>query len=166
MQRLSSAGGMQSLMYWLTSMHQRTAVGQCITTNLHLSARFLPMVCVSASIFSLVVLSNTFSPRVSVSGRLRQAGLCPAEQAAYLHEESSDHIGPPACRRTQLEQALQSDQLTDAEKQKQREDFEKREREYTRFQRTRMTAADFEPLTVIGRGAFGEVCLHGSVTGA
>ena len=60
-------------------------------------------------------------------------------------------------RRSQLEQALQNDQLTEAEKQKQREDFEKREREYTRFQRTRMTAADFEPLTVIGRGAFGEV---------
>ena len=47
--------------------------------------------------------------------------------------------------------------LTEDEKQRQREDFERREREYTRFQRTRMTAADFEPLTVIGRGAFGEV---------
>lgn len=52
---------------------------------------------------------------------------------------------------------MQGGSLTEEEKQRQREDFEKREREYTRLQRTRMTAADFEPLTVIGRGAFGEV---------
>ena len=60
-------------------------------------------------------------------------------------------------RRSQLEQQLEGENLSEEEKQRQREDFEKREREYTRFQRTRMTAADFEPLTVIGRGAFGEV---------
>jgi serine/threonine kinase 38 len=36
-------------------------------------------------------------------------------------------------------------------------ELEKRESDYMRLQRTRMTADDFEPLTIIGRGAFGEV---------
>ena len=35
--------------------------------------------------------------------------------------------------------------------------LERRERDFTRLQRQRMSAADFEPLTLIGRGAFGEV---------
>ena len=67
------------------------------------------------------------------------------------------YVTIPVLRRSQLEQQLQGPNLSEEEKQRQREDFEKREREYTRFQRTRTTAADFEPLTIIGRGAFGEV---------
>ncbi|MCI80591.1 serine/threonine-protein kinase 38-like, partial [Trifolium medium] len=35
--------------------------------------------------------------------------------------------------------------------------FEKKEREYMRLQRHKMGADDFEPLTMIGKGAFGEV---------
>lgn len=38
-------------------------------------------------------------------------------------------------------------------------ELEKRESDYMRLQRTRMTADDFDPLTIIGRGAFGEVKL-------
>jgi hypothetical protein len=40
-------------------------------------------------------------------------------------------------------------------------ELEKRESDYMRLQRTRMSADDFEPLTIIGRGAFGEVGLLG-----
>ena len=36
-------------------------------------------------------------------------------------------------------------------------ELEKRESDYMRLQRQRMSADDFEPLTIIGRGAFGEV---------
>lgn len=36
-------------------------------------------------------------------------------------------------------------------------ELEKRESDYTRLQRARITPDDFEPLTIIGRGAFGEV---------
>lgn len=36
-------------------------------------------------------------------------------------------------------------------------DLERRESDFTRLQRQRMTSDDFEPLTIIGRGAFGEV---------
>lgn len=37
--------------------------------------------------------------------------------------------------------------------------LEKKEREYMRLQRHKMGADDFEPLTMIGKGAFGEVKL-------
>ena len=63
------------------------------------------------------------------------------------------------CRRWKLEQELQQGQLTEAERREVVNVLEAREREYTRLQRQRMSAADFEPLTLIGRGAFGEVHL-------
>ena len=34
---------------------------------------------------------------------------------------------------------------------------DQRERDFLRLQRQRLSAVDFEPLTIIGRGAFGEV---------
>lgn len=61
------------------------------------------------------------------------------------------------CRRMQLEKQLQSQQLTDEERQNILQSLERRERDFTRLQRQRMSAADFELLTIIGRGAFGEV---------
>ena len=36
-------------------------------------------------------------------------------------------------------------------------ELEKRESDYMRLQRQRLSADDFDPLTIIGRGAFGEV---------
>ena len=61
------------------------------------------------------------------------------------------------CRRWKLEQELQQGQLTEAERREVVDLLERRERDFTRLQRQRMSAADFEPLTLIGRGAFGEV---------
>ena len=66
------------------------------------------------------------------------------------------------CRRLQLERQLQSEKLTDEERQNILQSLERRERDFTRLQRQRLSAADFELLTIIGRGAFGEVCLHPS----
>lgn len=37
--------------------------------------------------------------------------------------------------------------------------LQQQERDFLRLQRQRLSAVDFEPLTIIGRGAFGEVCL-------
>lgn len=62
-------------------------------------------------------------------------------------------------RRSQIERQLQTETFSEEEKSNILEKLEQREREYMRFQRQRMSAADFEPLTVIGRGAFGEVRL-------
>ena len=60
-------------------------------------------------------------------------------------------------RRLQLEKQLQTQQLTDDERQNILQALERKERDFTRLQRQRMSAADFELLTIIGRGAFGEV---------
>lgn len=38
-------------------------------------------------------------------------------------------------------------------------DLERKETEYMRLQRHKMGVDDFELLTIIGRGAFGEVCV-------
>ena len=62
-------------------------------------------------------------------------------------------------RRSLVERQLQTETFSEEEKQNIIQELEQREREYTRFQRQRMSAADFEPLTVIGRGAFGEASL-------
>ena len=64
---------------------------------------------------------------------------------------------PPPPRRAKLEQELRSDQLTEEERQRARAELESRERDYTRLQRQRLCIDDFEPLKLIGKGAFGEV---------
>lgn len=70
--------------------------------------------------------------------------------------------GPPcprslAVRRTKLEQELQADQLSDEQRAAALADHEQREREFSRLQRQRLCMEDFEPLRLIGKGAFGEV---------
>lgn len=62
-------------------------------------------------------------------------------------------------RRERLEKLLQKNDLTEEERQAVVADFEQQERDFTRLQRTKLTADDFELLTIIGRGAFGEVCV-------
>jgi hypothetical protein len=62
------------------------------------------------------------------------------------------------CRRFALESELRREGLPEDEQLKILGELEKRESDFTRLQRARLTADDFEPLTIIGRGAFGEVC--------
>jgi len=60
-------------------------------------------------------------------------------------------------RRQNLETQLTEEELPDDEKQRILAELERRETEFTRLQRQRMQSDDFEPMTIIGRGAFGEV---------
>jgi len=60
-------------------------------------------------------------------------------------------------RRAGLEEKLKQEQYSEEEKRRIIEESEQRERDYTRLQRQRLSIADFEALTIIGRGAFGEV---------
>ena len=48
-------------------------------------------------------------------------------------------------------------QLTEEERSAALAELQRRETEYTRLRRQKLTVEDFEPLTIIGRGAFGEV---------
>jgi serine/threonine kinase 38 len=60
-------------------------------------------------------------------------------------------------RRQALEEELIREGLSEEERRGVLAELEKRESDYTRLQRQRMSSDDFEPLTIIGRGAFGEV---------
>lgn len=56
-----------------------------------------------------------------------------------------------------LEQQLEQMNLTEEEKVEQRRRQAKKESDFSRMQRHQMSADDFEMLTIVGRGAFGEV---------
>lgn len=62
-------------------------------------------------------------------------------------------------RRIILEQKLADADVTEEEQNTIRKDLERKETEYMRIQRRKMGVDDFDLLTIIGRGAFGEVRL-------
>ena len=62
-------------------------------------------------------------------------------------------------RRKLLEEKLATMSLNEEEKQKYRDIFFKAEADARRDNRRKLTIDDFEPLAIIGRGAFGEVRL-------
>lgn len=64
-----------------------------------------------------------------------------------------------AQRHADLNRALADPALSDAERGRRRAEFEARERDLLREARRRYAASDFEPLVIIGRGAYGEVKL-------
>ena len=63
------------------------------------------------------------------------------------------------CRRDILEQKLADAEVSEEEQNNLLKYLEKKETEYMRLQRHKMGADDFEPLTMIGKGAFGEVII-------
>ena len=56
-----------------------------------------------------------------------------------------------------LENKLAAAEVSEEEQKNMLKDLEKKETEYMRRQRHKMGTDDFEPLTMIGKGAFGEV---------
>ena len=56
-----------------------------------------------------------------------------------------------------LEQKLATANVTEEEQNTLRKDLERKETEFMRLQRRKMCVDDFDLLTIIGRGAFGEV---------
>jgi hypothetical protein len=48
-------------------------------------------------------------------------------------------------------------QVSEEERTARLEELERKEREFSRLRRQKTSVDDFEPLTIIGRGAFGEV---------
>jgi hypothetical protein len=62
------------------------------------------------------------------------------------------------CRRFRLERQLASSQVPKEQQINLMKDLERKETEYMRLKRHKICVDDFELLTIIGRGAFGEVC--------
>ncbi|XP_047311396.1 serine/threonine-protein kinase 38-like [Impatiens glandulifera] len=83
-----------------------------------------------------------------------------AKQFIESHYKSSmKHIQQRKERRSILEQKIASLDLPEDEKKNLRKELEQKETEFIRLKRNRICVDDFELLTVIGRGAFGEVTL-------
>ncbi|EFJ43529.1 hypothetical protein VOLCADRAFT_65875 [Volvox carteri f. nagariensis] len=74
-------------------------------------------------------------------------------------KERLRNVAERHARRRALEAVLQGENLSDVKKIELRNALERRESDYTRLQRQKMTVDDFELLQIIGRGAFGEVWL-------
>ena len=60
-------------------------------------------------------------------------------------------------RLAKLEETLKDEGLSEQQKQEKRLQHAQKETEFLRLKRSRLGVEDFEPLKVIGRGAFGEV---------
>jgi len=63
-------------------------------------------------------------------------------------------------RLAKLEETLKDESLSEQQKQEKRQQHAQKESEFLRLKRSRLGVEDFEPLKVIGRGAFGEVIHH------
>jgi serine/threonine kinase 38 len=61
-------------------------------------------------------------------------------------------------RREQFQEMLSDPTLTEEDRKHLTEEFDRQERQYSIEMRKRYSKDDFEPLAVIGKGAFGEVC--------
>lgn len=64
---------------------------------------------------------------------------------------------PYCCRRWVLEKQLASSDVPEEEQMSLIKDLERKETEFMRLKRNRICVNDFELLTIIGRGAYGEV---------
>ncbi|GLI69965.1 hypothetical protein VaNZ11_014711 [Volvox africanus] len=92
-----------------------------------------------------------------VSESTRQRVEAAKQYIENMYKVQHQNIAERYARRSALEKELQREGLPESEKQLIISELEKRESDYTRLQRQRMTADDFESLRIIGRGAFGEV---------
>ena len=76
------------------------------------------------------------------------------EKHSKQKEEMAEHDSSK-----QLEKEMEKMSLAESEKQIYRERLQKAEEDAQKDMRKRLTTDDFEPLAIIGRGAFGEVRL-------
>ena len=61
------------------------------------------------------------------------------------------------CRLERLEESLKDEEMSEATKVEKRMQHAVKETEFLRLRRSRLGVDDFDPIKVIGRGAFGEV---------
>ncbi|XP_076944933.1 uncharacterized protein LOC143615783 [Bidens hawaiensis] len=73
------------------------------------------------------------------------------------YKEQMKNLNERRERRNVLQKKLADSEVSEEEQNNLLKHLEKKETEYMRIQRHKMGADDFEPLTMIGKGAFGEV---------
>ncbi|WCJ42726.1 Protein kinase family protein [Euphorbia peplus] len=75
------------------------------------------------------------------------------------YKSQMKHIQQRKARRSELQKQLASSEASEEEQSNLLKDLERKETEYIRLKRHKFCAEDFDLLTIIGRGAFGEVRL-------
>eukprot|EP00038_Savillea_parva_P027964 m.62496 g.62496 ORF g.62496 m.62496 type:complete len:501 (-) comp8092_c0_seq1:65-1567(-) len=110
------------------------------------------------------------------AGSLHSEGSCSTDDAAFgnhtaskvnaaksMFEQYYSNLSAETDARTQREQLLEEkmDQqgMTPAQKEARRTELKERETQFLRIRRTKLTPQDFDTIKTIGRGAFGEVKL-------
>jgi len=78
---------------------------------------------------------------------------------AYIEEMFKTQRRQASARRERRATLESAEALDEESRLAALKELEEKEREYTRLQRHKLTPEDFEPLSIIGRGAFGEVRL-------
>ncbi|KAL9359612.1 hypothetical protein Peur_047735 [Populus x canadensis] len=100
------------------------------------------------------------SPDVSVSSPVTRQKAAAAKQ--FIENHYKNHLQglqDRKERRRALQMRAQEAQVSNEEQEEMLRNLERRETEYMRLQRRKIGIDDFEQLTVIGKGAFGEVRL-------
>ncbi|WVY91221.1 hypothetical protein V8G54_036735 [Vigna mungo] len=99
-------------------------------------------------------------PDVSVSSPVTRQKAAAAKQFIENHYKNYlQGLQDRKDRRRALQRKVQESQIPVEEKEEMMRNLERRETEYMRIQRRKIGIDDFEQLTVIGKGAFGEVRL-------
>ncbi|XP_073045965.1 uncharacterized protein [Primulina eburnea] len=99
-------------------------------------------------------------PDVSVSSPVTRQKSAAAKQ--FIENHYKNHLQGLQDRRERrraLQRRAQEEQVSSEEEERMLRNLEKRETEYMRLQRHKVGIDDFEQLTIIGKGAFGEVRL-------
>ncbi|KAG8390015.1 hypothetical protein BUALT_Bualt01G0039300 [Buddleja alternifolia] len=102
----------------------------------------------------------SLEPEVSVSSPVTRQKAAAAKKLIENHYKNYlQGLQDRMERRRALQRRAQEDQISSEEEERMLRNLEKRETEYMRLQRHKIGIDDFEQLTVIGKGAFGEVRL-------
>uniref|UniRef100_A0A5B7A0X1 non-specific serine/threonine protein kinase n=1 Tax=Davidia involucrata TaxID=16924 RepID=A0A5B7A0X1_DAVIN len=104
--------------------------------------------------------SFNLEPDVSVSSPVTRQKAAAAKQFIENHYRNHhQRLQDRKERRRALQRRAEEAQISNEEQEEIMRDLERRETEYMRLQRHKVGIDDFEQLTVIGKGAFGEVRL-------
>ncbi|KAH6770075.1 AGC cGMP-dependent and protein kinase kinase family protein [Perilla frutescens var. hirtella] len=101
--------------------------------------------------------SKTPSNEETPSNATKQKVAAAKEYIEKHYKEQMKSLQERRERRNVLERKLADAEVSEEEQNNILKHLEKKETEYMRIQRHKMGADDFEPLTMIGKGAFGEV---------
>eukprot|EP00955_Chlamydomonas_euryale_P052801 355280-Chlamydomonas_euryale.AAC.3 len=101
--------------------------------------------------------SGSDVPAVAVSEEAKKKAQAAKSFIENMYKNQHENVRERLNRRSKLQKELDKEGVSAEEKQRMLEEHAKMESDFTRLQRQRLMQDDFDLLTIIGRGAFGEV---------